>query len=343
MITQDYTPIYAAIDIERAIALVAPRIKGIRVECMKVPEIGAYDFDRLVEAIKRDGLLRPIEIDHLGWLLDGRSRIQVCAILGIQLTEENFVVTNADPLAIARSNYARRHLTDDQKVMEALEVLKEERKKAAQRRKEGGAKGRESMRNSLGTKSVPSETKEQSRNPRAVDIAASRTGVSRDRLKLAKHISDVSPELADEVKAGTLSMNDAAAQTGVVVKKTSKPKQAKPKPEPSPPNAQPESAVGAAMIPWSDQATTVKDFRNGIRMHRCKRATLFTHKKTGQTGVVLRDGDEWWWLVVGPDEAQGTCPKRLDAETAVYKGLKSLLMARAKKGEQVAKGPSKPR
>jgi hypothetical protein len=57
--------------------------------CEAVPKIGPRDFDELVDSIKAHGLLRPIEIDSKRRLIDGRSRLQACAVAEVRLGEQD--------------------------------------------------------------------------------------------------------------------------------------------------------------------------------------------------------------------------------------------------------------
>jgi len=155
MISKTYQPRYSVPSIQDAMATVAGRIEGVHEACSKVPEIGPRDFDQLVESIKAHGLLRPIEINREKLLVDGRSRIQASAAAGIQLADDDIVVTDTDPLAIAWSNNARRHLTRDQKVMEAERLLQDEEELAAQRKAAGGKKGRQAKRSRKNGNLVP--------------------------------------------------------------------------------------------------------------------------------------------------------------------------------------------
>ena len=338
-----YQRVYTPLAIDEAISLVTNRISGVHQACADVPRIGARDFDQLVESIEANGLLRPIEVNNQNLLIDGRSRIQAYAVLGLELRENDIVVTDADPFAIARSNNARRHLTDGQKTMEAARLLEDEQKRAAERRKQGAAKGRMSKQNSLGTKSVPSEKALQKRAPRAIDRVAAASGVSRDNLTKAKRLREVSPELAAKVETGELPLAAAAEQAGVSVKTKSMPKQSSPGARLQSAEASHEPASERRSLVWKDNATQITDFPSGIRVHRCPNATFFAHKNERLTGVVLPARNEWWWLVSpGTDDEQGTHVDRKDAEAAVRKHLAKRLRERQPKQALTAFKPKTP-
>jgi len=139
-----------------AIASLGGHVVGVHDACNSVPPISDLDFDELVESIKRHGLLRPIEVNQEKQLLDGRCRIMACSVAGIEITPGDVVTTDADPLAIAESNLARRHLTPDQRVMLATKILEKEKKAAEDRKREGAKKGRVSQQAPLVANSVTS-------------------------------------------------------------------------------------------------------------------------------------------------------------------------------------------
>jgi len=313
MITETYQPRYIAPSIKAAMATVSGRVVGVHQACSRVPRIGARDFDQLVESIKTHGLLRPIEIDSNRRLIDGRSRLQACAVASLQLGEQDIVVTAADPWAIARSNNARRHLTQGQKAMEAERLLQQEKELAAQRKTEGGKKGRQSKQCSLGTDSVPSEAEPKKRQPRAMDKVAAATGVSREQLTLAANVRQADPETAEMVEQGEMTLEDAAKKTGVVPKKRIKPSVAKPMTQ-VPMNKPAKSKPTATQLPWKDEFTEITDTPDGLRTLRCPHSTFYIHKTEAFTGVVMAEKDKWWWCYAGTEGDQGEVSLREEAE-----------------------------
>ncbi len=140
-------------------------------------------------------------------------------VLGKDLTDDDFVCSDADPWAIARSNIARRHLTDDQKAMLALDDLVKERAKAAERKRAGGEKGRKSNLRSHGKGSVPSEKAPQKRAKRASEIVAGATGVSLEKLRLAENVVKADPKLRAPVANGTMTLPEAATVCNISLPK----------------------------------------------------------------------------------------------------------------------------
>ncbi len=146
-----------------AIAPLKPWVNSVHPHCDSIPRIGQTDFDNLVESINEYGLQQPILVDASGVLLDGRSRIMACFVAGVPITEDDIETTDKDPEAIAQTNIARRHLTKDQKIMEAVsrDLAHQRRLAADRKRRSANAKGKR-QQDQLGTDSVPSKSGKKS-------------------------------------------------------------------------------------------------------------------------------------------------------------------------------------
>lgn len=189
-------------------------IKGFHAACEVVPQIDQGMFDRLVDAIQRDGQLEKIKVDRDGLVLDGRSRLYACYILSL---EPSLEITETDPWVYARANFARRHLTTGQRAILASKLFSQEALLARQRRSAGLKRG-----NTQPVRQNPDE-----RRGRADEIAAAQCGVSRQSV----HIANRLPEpLKEKVAKGELSLNKAAASAGVVKPKTKSAKTCPPAP-----------------------------------------------------------------------------------------------------------------
>jgi hypothetical protein len=97
------------------------------------PELNAVRFGELCEDIKKNGLLEPIVV-HEGMILDGRHRLRACWQLGIKprFVEFEWLQAKCTPEEyVWARNYARRHLTEDQR---AAIVLAYKAKVAAEAR-----------------------------------------------------------------------------------------------------------------------------------------------------------------------------------------------------------------
>lgn len=312
-----YEEVYLMPSVEEAIEELSSRITGVHEACSSVPAIGAFDFDQLVESIMKYGLLRPIEIDNDGRLLDGRSRLQACMIARVTLRDCDIVVTNADPEAIAAANNARRHLTPDQRAMEAARLLERERKLAAQRKADGGKRGRQSRQNSLGTNSVPSEMPDKKRGRRSTENVAAVTGVSRERLADAESVLKANPEAARQVEDGKLTLEAATEMVGVTTKRRKKQRPDVPE---TPAKKVAKAKPRGDQTTWEDEFTTVIDRPDGVRIMRCEATTFYVHTTKALGAIVMPEGDGWWWYS-GADEDQGTEPDRDTAEAKAIKAL----------------------
>ncbi|TWU27916.1 hypothetical protein [Novipirellula artificiosorum] len=285
-------------------------IKSIHEACAKVPIIGARDFDRLVDDISNAGLLEPVKITAAGQLVDGRSRLMACHVLGIPICEEKVIVTDQDPVAIARANLSRRHLaldainkTADQLAMLAVEALKAEEQAAAERKKVG---------NSMGGKVKATEGKstgaapvKQKREPNSVEIVAKKTGVPQRKIKAAKKLKEKDPELAEQVEAGEVSLEQAATEAGVT-----RPKSEKCKPNPG------CKSGSAGKAPAScNQPTVVFDDGPIVAAYREVRAV-----------AMLYGGD--WQVSVHDDSTRCQDAKKKDDAIAIALGMVKDVIAR---------------
>ncbi|MFG0261753.1 MAG: hypothetical protein ACF788_05120 [Novipirellula sp. JB048] len=273
----------------KAIKPYAKQIKGIHPECSAVPEISRRDFDTLVDSIKAQEVMPPIRIDENGLLVDGRCRLRACFVLELPLAKEHIVQSEFDAVAIADSNFARRHLTDDQKAMRGTRILEEERKKATKRKKAGGGKGRAMRAKSLGTDPVPSQTKRR-RKPRALDIAAKKSGVFRERLALAEKIKKASPDLVEPVERGVLSIPDACESAGVTP--SQKRKRVR---QQSPPKslASDHGSGPLPRVPYEDSYTNVIDRQDGIRLIESPDVVACFEVDSGAYAVAYRRSSKW--------------------------------------------------
>jgi hypothetical protein len=201
------------------------QVQSVHEACTKIPVIGRSDFDRLVDQIHEHGLLHPVQVDSDGQLLDGRSRLMALHTLGIEIIDDMIAETNAAPIAIAQANLARRHMnektieqTRDQLAMLAAELLEKERAAAAKRKKEGQRKGGQAKARQakFGGAAPP----KQKRASRPEEKVAKETGVSQRVLRDAKELKEKYPEIAEQVKAGEVSLNDARKKAGLASKKT---------------------------------------------------------------------------------------------------------------------------
>ncbi|WP_372717163.1 hypothetical protein [Novipirellula sp.] len=124
-------------------------IGGLRPECEAVEETSPRDFGPLVESISRRGLLLPILIDNDGMLVEGRSRLCVCHLLAIEISDGQIAITEESLDSIIERNTPTRNLTRCHYAIKPVQVLIEELDEAKQRRRDGGEKRGQILQNYL--------------------------------------------------------------------------------------------------------------------------------------------------------------------------------------------------
>ena len=171
------------------------------------PMMSGDDFTALVESITAHGLREPVWLLPDGTLLDGRNRVAACEKAGVSPTFRTY--TGTDPVAFVMDlNLSRRHLTAGQKAMLAvelvpmLEVQGRERKAAAAATSKPGTRKDSADRHYLS----------QDDAKRSASQAGATVGVSSRAVYQAKRISSQAPELAEQVKAGSMTLKEADAK-----------------------------------------------------------------------------------------------------------------------------------
>lgn len=140
------------------------------------PMLPDDELEDLARDIKQNGLIHPIVLDAEGTLIDGRNRLTACRLVGVE--PRYTTLGEQDPVAyILGSNVNRRHLSAGQRAMAAA----------------------------MAAKFFPEKFQGKGETAR-------RIGVSNGRLSYAIIVQEHAPELADEVMAGILSLNDAYAE-----------------------------------------------------------------------------------------------------------------------------------
>ncbi|MCM2370381.1 ParB/RepB/Spo0J family partition protein [Aporhodopirellula aestuarii] len=223
-----YSPRYQRPKLAAALQHAASLVGKVHPMCNALPVISARDFDNLVDSIKENGLLEPVYVNRDKQLLDGRSRLMACLVAGVTVTADHVEVTDHSPEAISQSNVARRHLTENQKLMRAADRLASQRKHAADRQAAGAEKGRERQKQPAGAK-LATNQKSKKRSPRALEKVAKEEKVPRADLALAEKVVQAVPKLKARIESGELSLDDAADLAGVPRKqpKASRPKKQK--------------------------------------------------------------------------------------------------------------------
>ena len=163
------------------------------------PMMSDDELDDLATDIADHGLKSPIVLDSDGRLVDGRNRLAACRRAEVA---PKFVTYQGENVVsfIASVNINRRHLTASQKAMVAAAMMPHfESEAAARKSANGGAKTSEAE-----VATLPPPLKAKAR-----DEAAKATGASPRNVQKAKAIKETAPDLAEEVKAGTKSVNAA--------------------------------------------------------------------------------------------------------------------------------------
>jgi len=176
-----------------------PEIKAIRPECAALPVIDKEDFNRLAHSIQKIGIQHAVQINDKGELLDGRGRLAVAFLLGIEPPIEK---TDQDAVEIAWMNLARRHLTVGQKSVTATDLLVIESDLAAERKLTNLKKGNE-------IPECDNCLTRETETGRASEIAGRKVGVSGKSVERAAKLS---PELKEKVRTGELTLNAAVNQ-----------------------------------------------------------------------------------------------------------------------------------
>lgn len=159
-----------------------------------LPKPSKQEYEALKESIKNEGLLKPIDINKEGVILDGHNRFHVCLELGIK-PKHNPPLSFSDKLAekkyVIVTNLQRRHLNDFQKVELTVPLLEIERELAKQRM----LAGKTLSSNELGVKG------------QARDIVAKKIGVSPTTFQRALTIIEKgSEDLKEKVRRGKTSI-----------------------------------------------------------------------------------------------------------------------------------------
>jgi len=140
--------------------------------------------------------MEPIWLTPDGTLLDGRNRLAACTTAGIKPT---YRVYQGDDLVdfIVRLNVHRRHLTDGQKKMAAVDLLP-----IYEAETQRGRPNNDEVNGA----DLPHLSE---RGPRARDKAAAALGVSGRGVGQAKRVTQQAPDLADHVRTGSIALDAA--------------------------------------------------------------------------------------------------------------------------------------
>lgn len=172
-----------------------PEITGIHPACLAVPQINGDDKTALEQSIKENGLRHEILLTDNGELLDGRNRLIACYKGQI---EPRFRKVCIDPWQVAfDENIARRHLEVGQRAVFGLAWREHEREAAKERQRD--RKG-----NQHGAHISPATLPDFTGDSR--DKIGQRVGVGGKTIDKAQKISEVAPDILEEVKSGVITL-----------------------------------------------------------------------------------------------------------------------------------------
>ena len=171
--------------------------------CYLYREMTEGELDALADSIEEaGGLEEQILVWHDAvrdkyWIIDGRNRFNACRNRKIALGPADFKVAECDEAEarrkVDRLNLERRHLTDQE---QQLHRSKRAMRAADAARGEDGRMTRESWA-----------------------AAAREHGVSHATVGHAKQVADRSPEVADRLRRGEMTLQDARREVGLIAPK----------------------------------------------------------------------------------------------------------------------------
>jgi N6-adenosine-specific RNA methylase IME4/ParB-like chromosome segregation protein Spo0J len=162
-----------------------------------IPEMSAEEFEALKKNIAEHGLHEDILV-HDAKLNDGRHRERACIELGIEPRYREWSGDCSVIALVLSLNVHRRHLSQSQRAVIAVEVLPMFESEARERRLAGLKQGKE----------LPS-AHSHADGGKAAEHAASIIQVSPRYVEDAKAIKNQSPEKFEAIKTGAMSITEA--------------------------------------------------------------------------------------------------------------------------------------
>jgi site-specific DNA-methyltransferase (adenine-specific) len=198
---------------------------GVHEICSLFPEMTPKEFADLKEHMAVHGQQELIVL-HEGKVIDGRHRLKACLELGLTPKIRAWDGKGSLVGFVVGKNLHRRNLTKDQREACAAEALAALEAEAKQRqRAAGGDKKSAAAKASRAATSASGDGSLMAKPPQAVgpkpkpkpkpksrDVAAAAFGVSARGVQDAKAVMNKSPELHEQVKAGTIKRSQAKRQ-----------------------------------------------------------------------------------------------------------------------------------
>ena len=158
-------------------------------ECF--PMLSESDLQELVDDIKANGLRQNI-LMYQGKILDGRNRYSACQIAGVSIENSITLYEGFDPVGyVISANLKRRHLGVGERAMIAEK---------------------------LATATVGGDHSTNSTNGVSVAQIAKQMNVGTTSITTARAVMKTAPEVAGDVKAGRISLNEGAKRAGIAKK-----------------------------------------------------------------------------------------------------------------------------
>jgi len=173
-----------------------------------VPPMSEEDYHSLLEDIKRNGILQPIDITYNNVILDGHHRVKAAKEVGIKEIEvripELLYVDEDEYLISVAMN--RRHLTEGQKAVLANEyrkILSEKRQSEAGKIK-ANARWHPDKEYSSDTVSEQHENKVNTRKE-----ASDKFKVPERKVRMVQEIEKTAPKVYEKLGSGDLQIHEA--------------------------------------------------------------------------------------------------------------------------------------
>lgn len=181
----------------------AYQLTGVHPAADIFPMITGAEYESLVNDVREHGFSTKGIIDQNGMLVDGRNRI--CASLDaevdLEFITENFACEKDVVDYIVSLNIKRRHMTQSQRNMLAVELLPFYESAAKERKVESGKK--------TGRGKECADLHTSNGKHRAASDAAAAVGGSERGVGQAKRVAEGDHDLAEKVKAGEISLDAA--------------------------------------------------------------------------------------------------------------------------------------
>jgi len=179
-----------------------------------IPPMSLEDYQNLVEDIKRNGILQPIDITYNNVILDGHHRVKAAKELGIKEVEvripELLYIDEDEYLISVAMN--RRHLTEGQKAILANEYMKALSKK---RESEAGEKANEvRWHSNISSDETAVSSSDKDEVDRSRKLAAERLKVSERKIRYVHEIEEAEKNnekkvIYEKLRTGELQLHEA--------------------------------------------------------------------------------------------------------------------------------------